>query len=393
MGSGLAGAVTAREIAERGIKVHVIDERSHVAGNCYTEIDTNTGIMTHVYGPHIFHTNNINVWNYIRKFGDFHPFTNRVKARSSSGIYSLPINLHTINQFFGQRLDPQEAVAFFSERIDRSITEPQNFEEQALCMVGRELYEEFFRGYTLKQWGCDPKELPAYILKRLPVRFNYNDNYYTSRYQGMPVEGYTAVVKRILDHDSISTELNCSYQADMSRNFDWTIYTGAIDRYFGFSEGRLGYRTVFWEKEMYSGDHQGNAVINYTGTEVPFTRIHEHKHFTPWEEFESTVCFTEYSKETEKHDVPFYPKRLNADLSILSRYETLALACQGVSFLGRLATYRYQDMHMVIADAMDMGRKTAEALSQGLLPPHFPDSLRPVNSASLSLPSTNVLGP
>jgi UDP-galactopyranose mutase len=381
VGAGLAGAVAARQIAEHGsFKAHVIDKRLHIGGNCHTERDEETGIMVHVYGPHIFHTDNPTVWTYIRKFGEFHPFTNRVKARSRKGVYSLPINLHTINQFFGKKMSPNEALEFLRQRADQSIKAPANFEEQALCMVGRELYEEFFRGYTLKQWGCDPKLLPASILKRLPVRFNYDDNYYTSRYQGMPVEGYSRIIERILTHERISVELGCEFHTDISLDYDWTIYTGPIDEYFGFSNGNLGYRTVFWEREVHSGDWQGNAVINYTSDDVPFTRVHEHKHFTPWEQFNQTICFTEFSKETERGDVPFYPKRLDSDLRMLSSYEHLAATSEGVSFLGRLATYRYQDMHMVIADSLDMAAHIATAMMEGSAVPRFPSTFRRVES-------------
>ncbi|MGF1452565.1 MAG: UDP-galactopyranose mutase [Opitutales bacterium] len=352
VGAGLSGAVLARELAEAGHSCLVIDRREHVAGNCHTERDPGTGIMVHRYGPHIFNTDNEAVWRYVNRFADFRPFTNRVKASTERGIFGLPINLHTINQFFGTRLNPAEARAFLAERADRTITDPQNFEEQALSMIGPELYEAFFRGYTIKQWGVDPKELPASILKRLPVRFNYDDAYYAKRYQAIPAEGYTTLTERILAHGLIEVKLGTVFEPMMTAEFTHTFYTGPLDAFFGFAEGRLGYRTVYWERTEAEGDFQGNAVINYPGLEAPHTRIHEHKHFAPWETHAHTLAFTEFSKETEPGETPYYPKRLAADKAILTRYASRVQETEGVSFLGRLATYRYLDMEKVIAEAL-----------------------------------------
>ena len=300
VGAGFSGAVLARELAESGIaqSILVIDERPHIAGNCHTERDPATGIMIHRYGPHIFNTNREHVWNYVNRFDEFKPFINRVKSSTSRGVFSMPINLHTINQFFGTRFSPREAMAFVETLGDKSITEPRNFEEQALKLIGRELYETFFRGYTRKQWGCDPKELPASILKRLPIRFSYDDNYYNAKYQGIPTNGYTAVVERILDHPAIEVRLSTRFRREMESEFDHVFYTGPLDAYFDYREGRLSYRTVTFERIDDEGDYQGNAVINYPDESVPYTRIHEHKHFTPWEKHEKTVAFREYSKET-----------------------------------------------------------------------------------------------
>ena len=374
VGAGFSGAVVARELAERlGVKVRVIDSRTHVGGNCHTVRDEGTGVMEHVYGPHIFNTNNKAVWDYVRKFGEFRPFINRVKACTSRGMFSLPINLLTINQFFGLRLRPDEARAFISSKADQSIGEPSNFEEQALKFVGRELYEAFFRGYTMKQWGCDPTELPAAILKRLPVRFNYDDNYYNALYQGIPEEGYTAVIQRILDHPGITVETGVSWHEDMRPEYDHVVYTGPLDAFYHHRHGRVGYRTVYWEKQVHSGDYQGNAVINYTESTPAYTRIHEHKHFAPWESHEKTIVLTEYSKETDSADIPYYPKRLESDLMMLARYRSLAGAEVGISFLGRLATYRYMDMHHVIDEALSFGASLAEAIRTGETRPVFPN--------------------
>lgn len=375
VGAGFSGAVIARQLAElAGAECLVIDARPHIGGNCHTERDEETSVMLHRYGPHIFHTDNERVWKYIRKFGEFGPFTNRVKASIGKGVFSLPINLHTINQFFGMHLAPGEARAFIADKADKSIGEPKNFEEQALKFIGRELYEAFFLGYTQKQWGCDPRDLPASILKRLPVRFDYNDSYYNSRFQGIPVDGYSEVVRRILDHPLIAVELGVSFDPDMKSGYDHIFFTGPIDAFFGFSEGRLGYRTVFWDERVADGDFQGNAVINYPEPSVPFTRIVEHKHFAPWENHDRTNVFTEFSKETESGDIPYYPKRLAPDLAVLGRYRALAEATIGVSFLGRLATYRYMDMHHVIGEALSFSETWLRAKSQGERPPVFPNT-------------------
>ena len=375
VGAGFSGAVLARCLAEDGgLASLVIDARSHVAGNCHTE-RSDSGIMLHAYGPHIFHTSSPEVWSYVNRFAEFRPFVNRVKASVSEGIFSLPVNLHTINQFFNRRMGPSEARAFIAARADTSIGEPANFEEQALKFIGPELYEAFFRGYTIKQWGCDPKQLPASILKRLPVRFNYDDNYYESRYQGIPSEGYTELVARILDHPLIELKLETDHDKAMHEEFEHVFYTGSIDRYFGSDVGALSYRTVFWERAEGTGDHQGNAVVNYPGLDVPYTRIHEHKHFTPWERHEATVVFTEYSKETTAADTPYYPKRLGEDMALLALYRKMAAEEGRLAFFGRLGTYRYMDMHHVIAEALEFARDWMSARQNKLPLPQFPRSV------------------
>ena len=352
VGAGFSGAVLARELAEAGQRVLVLDEREHLAGNCHTERDSETGVLIHRYGPHIFNTNLEHVWNYMQRFGTWMPYVNRVKASIESGIYSLPINLHTINQFFGLRLDPLEAEAFLRSKASAAYPDPANFEEQALSFIGEDLYRAFFHGYTKKQWGCEPRELPASILKRIPVRFNYNDNYYASRWQGLPLEGYTDVVRRILDHPGIDVELGVCWQRNDRQAHQHVVYTGPIDQYFGCDAGALGYRTVFWSRTTGEGDLQGNAVINYCGLKEPFTRVHEHKHFAPWESHDRTAVFTEYSKETEAGDIPYYPKRLQLDLALLASYQKRAAQEEGVTFLGRLATYRYLNMDAVVAESL-----------------------------------------
>lgn len=355
VGTGFSGAVIADQLARTNqFEIEIRDERTHIGGNCHTERDDETGVMVHKYGPHIFHTSNAGVWNYVNSFVPFRPFVNRVKSIYRGNVYSLPVNLHTINQFFSKSMNPTEAKSFIEKKGDTSILDPQSFEEQALKFVGRELYEAFFYGYTKKQWGTEPKNLPASILKRLPIRFNYDDNYYNDVYQGIPELGYTEIIRKMLDHPCIKISLNTKYsylQKDIDR-FHHIFYTGPIDEFFDFKYGRLGYRTVTFIRKQAEGDFQGNAVINYADEDIPFTRIHEHKHFAAWETHEKTVYFEEYSKETEIGDIPYYPKRLPTDMEILSKYQKEILGLNRITFLGRLATYRYLDMHQIIEEAL-----------------------------------------
>ncbi|MFW7269138.1 UDP-galactopyranose mutase [Gluconacetobacter sp. Hr-1-5] len=353
VGAGLSGAVIARTLARCGHQVIVVDERSHLGGNCHTERDPETGIMVHRYGPHIFHTADERVWHYVRRFGNFRPYTNRVKAVAGGHVHVLPVNLLTINQFFGKTMSPREARDFIAERADHSIAQPRSFEEQALKMVGPELYRAFFRGYTLKQWGIDPTELPASILKRLPLRFDYDDNYFSHRYQGIPEEGYTVVVQNILNVDGIEIRHNCSFES-LSEEFNHVFYTGPIDRYFGFRIGRLAYRTLDFERVVADGDFQGTAVMNYCDEDIPYTRITEHKYFSPWEmgNFSKTVCFREYSRAAGGNDIPYYPVRLVNDRVLLDNYISMAREQKNISFLGRLGTYRYLDMDVTIREAL-----------------------------------------
>lgn len=364
VGAGFSNAVIARELAEQGYQVTVIDKRDHVAGNCHSERDPETNVMVHVYGPHIFHTDNERVWNYINRFAEIMPFVNRVKTISQGNVYSLPINLHTINQFFGKTCSPNEARALIESKADMSIKEPQTFEEQALRFVGEELYKAFFYGYTKKQWGVEPKELPASILKRLPVRFNYDDNYFAHRFQGMPKDGYTALVSNILQHKNITVKLNTSFDEKMKAEFDHIFWSGPLDAYFNFEIGRLGYRTLDFEAFRDEGDYQGNAVINYGDEEVPYTRISEHKHFAPWEKHDKTICYKEFSRFCEADDIPYYPIRLVEDKALLEKYVSKALAEKQVTFVGRLGTYRYLDMDVTIKEALETVDAIKVALQQ-----------------------------
>ncbi|MGH8046248.1 MAG: UDP-galactopyranose/dTDP-fucopyranose mutase family protein [Chthoniobacterales bacterium] len=371
VGAGFTGAVIARELAEKGgLQCVVMDSRDHVAGNCHTARD-GLGILEHVYGPHIFNTNFSDVIAYVARWSEWVPHVNRVKAVNRHGVFSLPINLHTINQFFGKTFSPAEAQAFVASLGDASIGEPANFEEQALKFLGRDLYEAFLRGYTIKQWGVDPRELPASILRRLPVRFDYNDNYYKTAHQAMPRDGYTPIVERLLDHPAITVKLGAAFEPGMAAEFAHTFYSGPIDAWFGHQLGRLGYRTIFFEKYEGAGNVLGNAVINYTDETHPFTRQHEHKHFSPWETHERSVVFREFSKATGPHDIPFYPLRLAADKELYDRYVAMAQELTGVTFAGRLGTYRYLDMDQVIGEALDTSAAWLAARSAGKPLPIF----------------------
>lgn len=365
VGAGLSGAVIGRMLAEAGHSVTIVDARNHVGGNCHTERDEATGVMVHIYGPHIFHTDDAEVWEYVNRFATFQPYRNRVKTTSRGEVFSLPINLHTINQFYRKTLRPDEARAFIDEQADKSITDPQTFEEQALRFVGPDLYEAFFKGYTIKQWGVQPSDLPASILKRLPVRFNYDDNYFFHQFQGMPEEGYTAMIAAILDHPGITLKLETVFDRAEADRYDHVFYSGPLDGWFDFELGRLGYRTLDFERFSYDGDYQGCAVMNYGEESVPFTRITEHKHFAPWESHEGSVCYREFSRFCGPEDIPYYPIRQVQEKALLTDYVALAEQTQGVTFVGRLGTYRYLDMDVTIREALDTA---ARFLEQGTAP-------------------------
>jgi len=353
VGAGFSGAVIGRKLAEAGHQCRVIDSRSHIAGNCYTERDGETGVLVHVYGPHIFHTDDEEVWNYVNQYSTFEPYKNRVKTTAQGQVFSLPINLHTINQFFGKTMNPTEAAAFIESKGNSEIEDPQTFEEQALRFVGEELYGAFFKGYTEKQWGCDPSELPASILKRLPVRFNYDDNYFFHKFQGMPTNGYTPIVEGILDHANITVDLDTPFVPSMAAEVDHVFWSGPLDGFFDYKLGRLGYRTLDFEQFKYDGDYQGCAVMNYGDKDVPYTRITEHKHFAPWETHEASVCYKEFSRAADPEDIPYYPIRLVEEKELLDQYLKLADVTEGVTFVGRLGTYRYLDMDVTIREALD----------------------------------------
>ena len=373
VGAGFSGAVVARELAEAGHLANVFDTRDHVAGNCHTARHE-TGVMVHTYGPHIFHTQHEHVWQYINRFGEMMPYRHKVKAISQDTMYSLPVNLKTINQFFDQDFDAQQAEDFIQSKADTTITNPVSFEDQGLRFVGRELYDAFFAGYTAKQWGVDPKELPASILARLPVRFNDDDSYFNHPYQAIPKDGYTPIVTAILNHPSIKIHLSTRFDPSSHSEFgefDHVVWTGPIDAFFNFEFGRLGYRTLDFVPEISDGDYQGHPVVNYCDVDVPYTRITEHKHFAPWEDHARTVVYREFSRICGETDTPYYPIRLVKEKEQLLNYVQRARGAKGVTFIGRLATYRYLDMDVTIHEALLASKAMLECLAKQQPMPSF----------------------
>lgn len=363
VGAGLFGAVFSREMNKRGRSCLVIDKREHVAGNIYTSLKR--GIHVHEYGAHIFHTSNRKVWEYINEFADFNHFVNSPMAIYKGEIYNLPFNMNTFSKLWGVKT-PDEAKARIKEQINNlSIDVPQNLEEQALSLAGRDVYEKLIKGYTEKQWGRDCRELPAFIIKRVPLRFTYDNNYFTDRYQGIPVGGYTAVVEKMLE--GIEVRLNTDYrefdrqqkeaasQKEDHISYDKVLYTGMIDEYFDYCLGNLEYRSLRFEKEDMpeQENYQGNAVINYTEREIPYTRIIEHKHFE-FGQGEGTVITREYPAAWKPGDEPYYPVNDERNNGLFARYQELAKKEKGVLFGGRLGQYRYYDMDKVIEAALAM---------------------------------------
>ena len=352
VGAGLYGAVCAREAVKAGKSVLVIDKRPNIAGNVYTE--EVEGINVHVYGAHIFHTNNRTVWDYVNQFAEFNRFTNSPVANYKGELYSLPFNMYTFNKMWGV-VTPEEAAAKIEEqKREAGITEPQNLEEQAISLVGTDIYEKLVKGYTEKQWGRDCRDLPAFIIKRLPVRLTFDNNYFNALYQGIPMGGYTKMVANMLS--GIEVRLNVDYlenKAELDALADKVIYTGPIDAYFGYKLGNLEYRSVRFETEVLDKPNfQGNAAVNYTDRETPWTRIIEHK----WFEFGTqpkTVISREYSSEWKPGDEPYYPVNDDRNGKLYRQYKALADAEKNVIFGGRLGEYKYYDMDAVIASALD----------------------------------------
>lgn len=361
VGSGLFGAVFARQATDAGKKVLVIDKRPNIAGNVYTE--KVEGINFHKYGAHIFHTNNTEVWNYVNRFATFNRFTNSPVANYKGELYSMPFNMYTFNKMWGV-VTPEEAAAKIEDQRQEITGEPQNLEEQAISLVGRDIYEKLVKGYTEKQWGRDCKELPAFIIKRLPVRLTFDNNYFNALYQGIPIGGYTKMVANLLD--GIDVQLNEDYLVDRAKwdaLADKVVYTGAIDAFFNYSLGNLEYRSVRFENEVLDiPNFQGNAAVNYTDRETPWTRIIEHK----WFEFgkdengndlPKTVISREYSSEWKPGDEPYYPVNDEKNGELYKKYRALADKEDKVIFGGRLGEYKYYDMDAVIASALECAKK------------------------------------
>ena len=356
VGAGLYGAVFARLAAEEGRNVLVIDKRDHIAGNIYTkEVE---GIQVHQYGAHIFHTNDKKVWEYLNRFTEFNRFTNSPVANYHGELYSLPFNMYTFYQMWGVTTPQQAEEMIEKQKKAAGIGEPRNLEEQAISLVGTDIYEKLIKGYTQKQWGRPCSELPAFIIRRLPVRFTFDNNYFNALYQGIPIGGYTQMVKNILDHGNITVELGTDYLVPENRerltgSADCVIFTGPVDAYFGYCLGALSYRSVRFETEVLDmPNYQGNAAVNYTDSETPWTRIIEHK----WFEFggqDKTVISREYSAEWKPGDEPYYPVNDEQNQALYEKYRAMAAEEKNVIFGGRLGEYRYYDMDKTVASAME----------------------------------------
>lgn len=360
VGAGFFGATIAERAASQlGKRVLVIDRRRHIGGNAYTETDPETGIEIHKYGAHLFHTPNKVVWDYLNQFTEFTDYRHRVFTSYKNQAFMMPINLGTICQFFGRRMSPDEARELIAKQAGEFRGRaPENLEEKAISLIGRPLYEAFIRGYTAKQWQTDPRELPASIITRLPVRYNFDNRYFNDRYEGLPVDGYTAIFERMLDHENIDVRTGIDY-FDIKNNVTadkLIVYTGPIDRYFEYKLGSLNWRTTDFEPEVRSvRDYQGTSVMNYADEDVPYTRILEFRHFYPERNYaaDKTIIVREYSRFASNSDEPFYPINTIQDKRIYRSYRELADAERNVVFGGRLGTYRYLDMHQAIGAALN----------------------------------------
>ncbi|WP_034267353.1 UDP-galactopyranose mutase [Haloechinothrix halophila] len=378
VGSGFFGLTVAERAATQLDKrVLILERRPHIGGNAYSAPDPDTGIEVHEYGAHLFHTSNKRVWDYVNQFTDFTDYQHRVFAKYKGQVYAFPMNLALINQFFGRSHTPDEARELIAEQSSEIDTkDAQNLEEKAISLIGRPLYEAFVKGYTAKQWQTDPKELSASIITRLPVRYNFNNRYFSDTYEGLPVDGYTAWLERMADHPNIELRLNVDY-FDVRQRIPAgtpTVYTGPVDRYFNYEEGRLGWRTIDLEREVVDTyDFQGTAVVNYNDEEVPFTRIHEFRHFHPERDDrypkDKTVILREYSRFANDDDEPYYPINTAEDRAMLERYRERAKVEakeRNILFGGRLGTYKYLDMHMAIGSALSaFDNKIAPHLTDG----------------------------
>lgn len=362
VGSGLFGLTIAERCAvDLGLEVLVLDRRHHVGGNAYSEPEPETGIEVHKYGAHLFHTSNARVWDYVNRFTAFTSYQHRVFTKYQGQVYSFPMNLALINQFFGQSYTPAEARALVAQQASEIDTkDAQNLEEKAISLIGRPLYEAFVKGYTAKQWQTDPKELGPDIISRLPVRYSFDNRYFNDTYEGLPVDGYTAWMERMVDHPNIEVRLNTDF-FDIRDDFVGQlpiVYTGPLDAYFSHAAGELSWRTVDLEVSVEQvGDFQGTSVMNYADEDIPFTRIHEFRHFHPerdWYPKDKTVIVHEYSRFAESGDEPYYPINTADDRAKLLRYRELAKDEPNVLFGGRLGTYKYLDMHMAIGSALSM---------------------------------------
>jgi len=362
VGSGFFGLTIAEHCArDLGLRVLILERRPHIGGNAYSEKEPETGIEIHRYGAHLFHTSNRRVWEYANRFTDFTSYQHRVFSVYKGRVYPLPINLATICEYFGTVMSPDEARALIAEQAaEVPPGTAANLEQKAISLVGRPLYEAFFRGYTFKQWQTDPADLPAEVITRLPVRYTFNNRYFNDTFEGLPVNGYTAWLERMLDHPRIEVRVGtefASHRADLLGNVP-IVYTGPLDEYFGYAAGDLGWRTLDFELEVLpTGDFQGTPVMNYADSDIPFTRIHEFRHFHPerdWYPKDKTVIMREFSRFADHGDEPYYPINTPQDRERLLAYREMAAREPGVIFGGRLGTYKYLDMHMAIGSALSV---------------------------------------
>jgi UDP-galactopyranose mutase len=361
VGSGFFGLTIARQAAdELGLKVLVIEKRAHIGGNAYSEFDPVTGIEIHKYGSHLFHTSNERVWEYVNRFTKFNHYQHKVWAKHQDQLYPMPINLDTINQFFGTRFSSEEAKDFIQSQLtEDEASNASNLEDRAIALIGQPLYEAFIKGYTEKQWQTDPKLLPADVINRLPMRFTSEHRYFNDKYEGLPLNGYTAWLESMADHKNIQIRLDTDFfsiRAELDLAVP-IVYTGPIDKYFNFEFGSLGWRTLDFHDEILEvSDFQGTSVVNYSDLDVPFTRIHEYRHLHPERSYqtESTFISREFSRFAAPADEPYYPVNTEADRQQLSEYRELIKQENGVWFGGRLGTYQYLDMHMAIASALTL---------------------------------------
>ncbi len=357
VGAGFYGATLAERIASAGRRVLLLDKRSHIGGNAYTYVDAATGIEVHKYGAHLFHTPNESVWNYLRRFTGFSDYRHRGFTVHKGQIYSLPINLATICQFFGRRFTPDEARALIALQSCEVVGTPDNLEDKAISLIGRPLYEAFVKGYTAKQWQTDPRDLPPEVIARLPVRYTFADGYFNDRFQGQPLDGYTAIFERMLQNPLIETTLGVDFfelRQHLPEGMP-VVFTGPIDRYFDYSEGELGWRTVDFEYEtVETADFQGAAIVNYADLDAPFTRILEFRHFNPERNYrtDQTIIAREFARFAGRVDEPFYPINSSRDRAIHARYRARAAIEPNVHFGGRLGTYKYLDMHQAVGAAL-----------------------------------------
>jgi UDP-galactopyranose mutase len=353
VGSGLFGSVCAHELTKKGKRVLVIEKRDHIGGNVFTE--DNAGIHVHKYGAHIFHTNDKTIWDYVNSFVEFNRFTNSPLAYYNGKLFNLPFNMNTFYQLWGTQTPAQAMEKIAEQRKEMDGREPQNLEEQAIALVGRDIYETLIKGYTEKQWGRKATDLPAFIIRRLPVRMTYDNNYFSDRYQGIPIGGYTRLIEGLLAGIEVKTGVDFLKQKDEYLPLaDKIIYTGPIDEYFDYRFGKLEYRSLRFESETLNVDnYQGNAVVNYTEGEIPFTRIIEHKHFDPVDT-PHTVITREYPAEWKQGDEPYYPVNDDKNMDLFKKYRELSKQESDILFGGRLAEYKYYDMHQVIKSAFNL---------------------------------------